>query len=77
MTGLTITAARAEYGGWLQPIAFSADGERILVLRSDADGVSDLSSVNVDGSGSTVLVPGADYGEWVPSSRSGGVPIRP
>ena len=51
--------------GDLDPIAFSPDGDRILVRKVDADGVPGLWSVASDGSGSTVLVAGADHGEWL------------
>ena len=73
-TGLAITAGEVEDGGLLQPIAFSADGERILVRRFDAEWASDLWSMNADGSGSTMLVAGADHGEWVLPYRTGDAP---
>jgi hypothetical protein len=63
-SGSTMTnVASVEGEGDLEPIAFSPDGERILVRRDDG-----LSSVAIDGSGSTVLVPGADHGAWVPAN---------
>lgn len=52
--------------GYLQPITFSPDGDRILVKKVDPDGAPGLWTVASDGSGSTVLVAGADHGEWVP-----------
>jgi Tol biopolymer transport system component len=64
-TGLETALARVEGEGDLQPIAFSRDGERILVQEHRSDGVSGLSSVNADGSGSTMITAGADHGEWL------------
>jgi Tol biopolymer transport system component len=63
-TQMTMVASLAGEGR-LDPIAFSPDGERILVQRHDAAWVPDLMSVNADGSGSTVIVAGAEYGEWL------------
>jgi Tol biopolymer transport system component len=64
-TGLETTVASLDGEGSLTPVAFSPDGDRILVSAHSADGTQSLSTVNVDGSGSTVLVEGADTGAWV------------
>jgi hypothetical protein len=58
--------------GDLQPVAFSPHGDRILVQRYDADQGPSLWTVASDGSGSTLIVAGADVGMWVPSTRAGG-----
>jgi Tol biopolymer transport system component len=64
-TGLVTTVASLEGEGTLTPVAFSSNGDRILVHALPADETQSLSSVNVDGSGSAVLVEDADAGAWV------------
>jgi hypothetical protein len=67
-----VEVASVDGEGGLGPIAFSPDGERILVQQRHADGVSDLMSVSADGSASTVIVAGAEHGEWLPHPAGGG-----
>jgi Tol biopolymer transport system component len=61
----------------LQPVAFSPHGDRILVLKYDAARGPSLWTVASDGSGSTLIVEGADAGMWVPLVRAGDDSVRP
>lgn len=76
-TGASTKLDIVQGGGYLEPIAFSPHGDRILVKKVDADGATGLWAVASDGSGSTLIVEGADAGMWVPSARAGDDPASP
>jgi Tol biopolymer transport system component len=67
-SGKTTTLA-ADSG--VSAIEFSPEGDRILFLRTDADGVDALWSVNADGSDAQPLVAGTNSGDWqlLPADR--------
>jgi Tol biopolymer transport system component len=62
----------------VQPLGFSADGERILVaLREDRGERLSLLSVNTDGSGARTLVIGTDVGQWISVPADAAEPAAP
>jgi Tol biopolymer transport system component len=64
-SGAVMTLAIANGGEHLRATGFSAEGDRILFSRSDANySGTALSSVRTDGSDSRLLVTGTDWGDW-------------
>jgi Tol biopolymer transport system component len=60
----TVATARGVSAIW--PLAFSPDGDRILLEQDDPAGTTSLWSINTDGSDARELVPAADWGDWQP-----------
>ena len=50
----------------MRTAGFSPDGEQILYMTTDANDVSNLWTANTDGSGTRLVVEGADSGAWLP-----------
>jgi Tol biopolymer transport system component len=65
-SGTVTSLASSGMGLVIDPIRFSPGGDRILGSRTDANGVSSLWSVQIDGSGAQLLVPGTSWGDWQP-----------
>jgi Tol biopolymer transport system component len=63
-TGTSTTLRSVPGAAGITPLAFSADGDRILFAQTDADDVRSLWAVNTDSSGARMLVSGTDDGEW-------------
>ena len=67
-SGSVTSLASARAGGLIYVLAFSADGDRILIERQDATNLHEgsLWSVNADGSNARLLVTGTGWGDWRP-----------
>jgi Tol biopolymer transport system component len=69
-TGRVTLLTEADGSDWRKAIAFSPDGDRILIARNDVgpDRSSSLWSINADGTDLRRLVTGTTWGDWLSPS---------
>jgi hypothetical protein len=63
-SGIVTTLASASGAVAPGAIRFSPEGDRILFSKTDANGMTSLRSVRVDGSDGQLLVTGTGWGDW-------------